>query len=205
VTPALEIPAGGYSVIVADPPWRFQQKLRCPLPYATMTDAELGAFAVDVLRPAAARDAHLWLWSTDAHLQLALRMVEAAAFRFVSTVVWIKITARSKVTLVHEDLWGGKPSPVPQIGVGNYLRHAHELCLFAVRGSAVPDDHATSTVIFAQRREHSRKPDELLEIAERLAPPGPRVELFARRARPGWVAWGLEAPVQREEGSAPCA
>jgi N6-adenosine-specific RNA methylase IME4 len=52
-------------------------------------------------------------------------------------------------------------------------------------------------VIFAPRTRHSAKPDELLEIAERLSP-GPRLEMFARRARPGWVAWGNQAPTGDE-------
>ena len=79
-----------------------------------------------------------------------------------------------------------------QIGGGHYLRGAQELCLFAARDQTglVRD---VPNVIFAPRTKHSAKPDELLEIAERLSP-GPRLEMFARRARPGWVAWGNQAP-----------
>jgi N6-adenosine-specific RNA methylase IME4 len=49
-------------------------------------------------------------------------------------------------------------------------------------------------VIQAPRREHSRKPDELYAIIERAYPELPKIELFARHARPGWTAWGDEAP-----------
>jgi N6-adenosine-specific RNA methylase IME4 len=38
---------------------------------------------------------------------------------------------------------------------------------------------------------HSEKPDESYELIERLAP-GPYVELFARRKRPGWTCLGNE-------------
>jgi N6-adenosine-specific RNA methylase IME4 len=39
--------------------------------------------------------------------------------------------------------------------------------------------------------EHSRKPDEAAERIMRLVP-GPYIELFARRCRSGWDAWGNE-------------
>lgn len=42
--------------------------------------------------------------------------------------------------------------------------------------------------------EHSRKPDEAYELIERIYPELPKIELFARQARPGWAAWGNQAP-----------
>ena len=53
--------------------------------------------------------------------------------------------------------------------------------------SARPD-----SVIEAPRREHSRKPDEVYGLIERMYPDLPRIELFARQVRPGWAAWGNE-------------
>jgi N6-adenosine-specific RNA methylase IME4 len=47
-------------------------------------------------------------------------------------------------------------------------------------------------VINAPRREHSRKPDEAYEMVEAMYPELPKIELFARQARPGWRAWGNE-------------
>ena len=40
---------------------------------------------------------------------------------------------------------------------------------------------------------HSAKPGEFYDLVETVSP-GPRLELFARRARPGWDAWGDQAP-----------
>jgi N6-adenosine-specific RNA methylase IME4 len=49
------------------------------------------------------------------------------------------------------------------------------------------------SVIREPRREHSRKPDAVYEIIERMYPDLPRIELFARGpARAGWAAWGNE-------------
>ena len=43
-----------------------------------------------------------------------------------------------------------------------------------------------------QKREHSRKPDELYPIIEACSP-GPFVELFGRGPRKGWITWGNQA------------
>lgn len=42
-----------------------------------------------------------------------------------------------------------------------------------------------------QRTGHSGKPDAFLDLVESMSP-GPYLELFARRERPGWTAWGNE-------------
>ena len=43
----------------------------------------------------------------------------------------------------------------------------------------------------APRTLHSRKPNELMDIAETIGPE-PRIELFARERRQNWEAWGDE-------------
>jgi N6-adenosine-specific RNA methylase IME4 len=47
-------------------------------------------------------------------------------------------------------------------------------------------------IVTTRKREHSRKPDEVYDIIEACSP-GPRLELFARGVRPGWVCWGNQA------------
>jgi len=44
-------------------------------------------------------------------------------------------------------------------------------------------------VYMSQRRDHSRKPDELRSII-RFCSPGPYLELFARERVKGWTCWG---------------
>jgi N6-adenosine-specific RNA methylase IME4 len=41
-------------------------------------------------------------------------------------------------------------------------------------------------------REHSRKPDEAYEVAEKLFGGTARMDLFSREQRPGWTAFGDE-------------
>ena len=49
----------------------------------------------------------------------------------------------------------------------------------------------------SQKREHSRKPDEIISIIEACSP-GPYIELFARGDREGWDMWGNQADASYE-------
>jgi N6-adenosine-specific RNA methylase IME4 len=78
-------------------------------------------------------------------------------------------------------------------GVGFYFRNTTELVLFGVRGHlrTLPPGRKQVNIIRAQKREHSRKPDELYSIIESCSP-GPYLELFARGKRNHWTQWGNE-------------
>ena len=78
--------------------------------------------------------------------------------------------------------------------MGVYLRQQHEHLLLGKRGLGIVPDPSTlsSSVIQASRREHSRKPEKAYDIVELMYPDLPKIELFARQARPGWQAWGNE-------------
>lgn len=47
------------------------------------------------------------------------------------------------------------------------------------------------------KREHSRKPDEIIPIIEACSS-APRIELFARGVRDGWAMWGNQASADYE-------
>ena len=49
------------------------------------------------------------------------------------------------------------------------------------------------------KQEHSRKPDEVQERIEAMYPNATKLEMFARRRREGWDAWGDEAPLTWED------
>jgi excisionase family DNA binding protein len=50
------------------------------------------------------------------------------------------------------------------------------------------------SVIEAPRGRHSEKPECVYELIERMYRLASKLELFARRRRPGWTAWGNEVP-----------
>lgn len=73
----------------------------------------------------------------------------------------------------------------------NYIRNASEIVLFGTRGKCPVKFKAQPNWLFAPVQDHSHKPEEMYDIIERLSP-GDYLELFARRPRHGWDAWGNE-------------
>lgn len=181
--PPLPTIEGGYKTVLADPPWRFQNRTGKVAPehrrldrYSTLELEDICALPVkDVVAP----NAHLYLWVPNALLPEGMRVLEAWGFRYVSNIVWAK---RRK---------DGGPDGR---GVGFYFRNVTELILFGVRGSMRTLGPARSQVnmIESRKREHSRKPDEQYPLIESCSP-GPYLELFARYAQPGWIGWGDES------------
>jgi N6-adenosine-specific RNA methylase IME4 len=114
----------------------------------------------------------LFLWATSPKLSEALEVIKAWGFEYRTNMVWIK----------------------DQIGMGYYARQQHGLLLIAKRGNLpmpLPENRPAS-VIHAARQKHSAKPVEFYEAIERMYPTLPKIELFARRQRKGWAAWGAE-------------
>lgn len=85
-------------------------------------------------------------------------------------------------------------------GPGSYSMQASEDVWLGVRGEGFSKARAEKDVpeilcAPIPGRKHSRKPERIYARAERLWPlASPRLELFARRRRPDWAAWGKEAP-----------
>lgn len=181
--PPLPQVVGGFSTVLADPPWRFSNRTGKVAPehrrldrYSTMS---LDAIASLDVQDALAPNAHLYLWVPNALLPDGLRVMEAWGFRYVSNVVWAK---RRK---------DGGPDGR---GVGFYFRNVTELLLFGVRGSmrTLAPGRSQVNMIETRKREHSRKPDEQYRLIEACSP-GAYLEMFARHARPGWTVWGDES------------
>lgn len=173
-----------FATILADPPWQFQNRTGKMAPehkrlsrYSTMELSEICALPV----PESSCDtAHLYLWVPNALLPQGLAVMSAWGFNYKSNIVWQKI---------RKD---GEPDGR---GVGFYFRNTTELLLFGVRGKnarTLAPGRRQVNVIKSRKREHSRKPDEAYSLIENCSP-GPYLELFARGARPGWVAWGDQA------------
>lgn len=165
----LESLAETFGCIYADPPWLYgNQATRAATGnhYGGMTIAEICDLPIATL---AADNAHLHLWTTNGFLQDAFRVIDAWGFTYKSCFVWVK----------------------PQMGIGNYWRVSHEFLLLGVRGSCSFQDKSLMSWASLDRTKHSAKPDQIRHMIER-ASPGPRLELFARRLSPGWLAWGNE-------------
>ena len=165
---------GIYSVIYADPPWSYDHPIsdsrRIENQYPTMSIDEICALDVQSI---SADDAILFLWVTTPMLEKGFRVLNAWGFEYRTSMVWIK----------------------PSIGMGQWVRQRHELLLIGVKGN-IPtpkDGDKPDSVIEAPRLEHSKKPEIVYEIIEKMYPELPKVELFSRNKRNGWETWGFEA------------
>jgi len=172
--PAPELPTGRrYPVIYADPPWRYEfVESECRAIENQYPTMELEAICALPVREIATDNAILFLWATSPKLAEALRVVEAWGFTYRSSAVWVK----------------------SQLGMGYYFRQQHELLLVATRGDmpAPAPDARPRSVYESPREAHSAKPVAFYEFIERMYPNLPRIELFARGTREGWVGWGNE-------------
>ena len=75
--------------------------------------------------------------------------------------------------------------------IGWFATSRHELLLIGTSESGAHPEWKPVSWINAGVTQHSRKPDEFYEIIEKMYD-GPYLEMFARREREGWEAWGNE-------------
>lgn len=176
-----------YSVIYADPPWSFK-------PRSNMGNRKSPSQHYDVLSlddicalpvaDLAAKDCHLFMWTTAPHFVESLKVIEAWGLTYSTFgFVWVKTTKKSPSQIfTNKSLhWG----------MGYTTRQNAEFCLYARRGKPKTLARDVHSVIISKLREHSRKPDEARERIERLCA-GPYLELFARSAPDNWDVWGNE-------------
>lgn len=167
-----------FACVVADPPWSFGDKL----PSASRgAEKNYGVMSVDdicsLTLPLIADDAYLFLWRVSSQVEEAYRVARAWGFVPKSEIVWQKQTA----------------SGLPWFGMGRHVRASHETCIVAVRGKPTRLNASTRSTFAAKVGRHSEKPDEFFAMIEALCP-GPRLELFGRKDRPGWTVIGDQAP-----------
>lgn len=171
-----------FDVILADPPWKFRTwspkgNGRSPdRHYPTLTLDELQALDVGSL---AGDNAALFLWATWPNLFRDIPgLLTAWGFEYRSLAfIWIKANR------------GGAGFFT---GLGYYTRANSEPCLLAIRGKMPVSNHGIHQVIYSPVGRHSEKPPESYDRIERLYPGRRYVELFARKRRAGWAAWGNE-------------
>ena len=173
------LPGRRYRVIYADPPWHWRGggDRGADRFYPTMSADQIIRLRI---KDVAAWDAALFLWTPGAHLDLAIEVISKWEFTYRTLAfVWTKQTRDER----------------DRMGLGLWTRSGSEICLLATRGQPKRREGATDVrqILRAPVGEHSAKPPEAYERIERLLE-GPYIELFARRRREGWDAWGNGVP-----------
>ena len=170
-----------YGVILADPPWKSygwangSGRFSPANHYGLMTVEDICQIPVSTL---ADDNCALFLWAIWPDLFRTQEVINAWGFRYATIARgWAKLT---------------KSGLGFKYGLGSYTRANTEPCLLCIKGSMPPAVKDVQALIVSSVREHSRKPDEQYGKIERLYPDVPKLELFARRRRPGWHVWGNE-------------
>lgn len=168
---------GHYRVVVADPPWHFRVRSakgegKSPQAhYRVQSLADIQALPVaEWCQP----DTWLWLWATNPMLPHALETLKAWGFTYSTGGSWLKTTIHGK----------------PRMGPGFVLRTTTEPFLIGRLGKPPVMSRSVRTGLVGIAREHSRKPEEAYDAAERLFGDGPRMDLFSRERRSGWTGFG---------------
>ncbi len=172
------IPMFRYGLIMADPPWRFEnwsekgEEKNAVAQYSCMSLDDIKELPVGHI---ADSNCVLWLWATNPLLDKAFDVLTAWGFQFKTAGHWSKKTRNGKQAF----------------GTGYILRSAGEPFLIGTVGKP-RTTRSVRSVIEGPVRSHSQKPDEAFRAAEQLCGDVPRIELFSRQDRPGWDAFGDE-------------
>lgn len=170
-----------FTTIVADPPWNERGggriKRGADRHYPVMKTPEIielltaNCPPLDFVNP---DKSALFLWATNTYLLDAGEVMRALGYRYLTCLTWGKT----------------------RIGLGQYFRGQTEHVLFGVKGKWSPREDLNGwspTLLGGDLLDrpggHSHKPAELQDMIEERFP-GEYLELFARRARSGWHAWG---------------
>lgn len=173
-----------YNVIYADPAWRFSQGINrrkdirekfgtneeLSIQYPTMSDKEIIELNV---ADYADDNCVLFLWTTDAHLEVAIKAINNWGFKY-KTVAFT---------------WNKKRG-----FMGKWTVKQCEICLLSTKGTAhkLLKSFKEKSYLEENKTEHSKKPSEFRKRIERMFGDVPKLEMFARTRAEGWDAWGNE-------------
>lgn len=168
---------GKYNVILADPPWQYAYNATS---LRGVADDHYPTMDIEAIKNLPVKNitldnAVLFLWTTTTMIRKAFDVVEAWGFEFKTSMVWVK----------------------QHFGTGFYVRGKHEIILIGIKGHFLPmTTDIPESVFHAKKSEHSKKPEKIYEIIEKMYPDQRKIELFQRGAkRQTWDVWGSESGI----------
>jgi len=164
-----------YSVIYADPPWKYKDKLvesygAAENHYPSLSVRELCELPI---KAKVFKKAVLFIWVTSPLLDECFEVIKAWGFEYKTSFVWDKI----------------------KHNYGHYNSVRHEFLLICTKGSYLPESNELidSVISIERTDEHSEKPEFFRELIEKMYPNSKKIELFGRKKYRGWDNFGDEA------------
>ena len=144
-----------YKTILADPPWKFGKGWGWGAEryYKLMSVKDICKLQIP-----SADNAHLYLWTTNGMIEAALGVMRAWNFKQKTIITWAKTRSI----------------------FGYYFKGQTEQLLFGVKGSLPPLSYKETTLLTADIRKHSQKPDEIYDKIEAVSP-GPYLDSWKHR------------------------
>lgn len=172
---------GHYGIILMDPPWQLMRggKMKkkpnssgISVPYKTMPTNEIQEYIRRIIEKSP--EANLFVWCIQKYYIELDKMMKQLGFKKHTDIIWAK---------------GNGPCPAFTI------RMAHEYLQWWYKPGHIkmpinPGHH--SSVITEPNSEHSKKPQAAYELIESMFPDLLKYEVFARKERIGWDAFGDE-------------
>jgi N6-adenosine-specific RNA methylase IME4 len=176
----IKFPKKKYDIIYADPPWYFKTYSKKGIQksaeqhYSCMSISDICNIPVNSI---ANKDCILFMWAIDPMLPEAFEVIKSWGFKFKTVAfTWVKKNKSSGFFT----------------GLGYWTRANPEMCLLATKGHPSRISKSVKQLVISERREHSRKPDEIRKCITELCGKKTKIELFARQRHKGWDAWGNE-------------
>jgi len=163
-----EMPKDEFNIIYADPPWQYNNtgfEMSAENKYPTMSIEELSD-----LQFKTSKNAVLFLWVTNPLLKEAFDLIKTWGFEYKTNFVWCKKNHTA----------------------GFYIFGQHELLLICIKGSNMLPIEKYKSIIQGENKIHSKKPEIVYEMIEKMYPNFKYLELFARNKRHGWTSYGNE-------------
>lgn len=181
----MKLPDKKYKIIVADPPWTYNDKALAGrrgagCKYDTMTLDDLKLIPI---RNISAKDCVLFMWCTWPQIKGGLELMESWGFQYkTKAFTWIKTDSNGKLFM----------------GMGGWTRANDEFVLLGTKGSPKRKDAGVPSVIISPVKKHSEKPDIFRNKIVQLCGDLPRIELFARTKVHGWTTVGNDEKLKLE-------
>lgn len=160
-------PVKKYDVIVIDPPW----DVPFHTPYQTILATDIAQMP---LKSIMNKDCVVFIWTPNSQLETALSISRGWGLRYKQLVTWCK-----------------------SYGLGRPPYTATEHVIMATKGSPKrPHIEYEGYTLFnwlytKKKPKHSEKPDCFYDLIDKIFN-GEKIDLFARKKREGWDAWGDE-------------
>ena len=188
-----------YEWIVADPPWPYRNVKTG----GSMTSGSAAQYEVmtmdDILNlpvpEIAAKDCCIFLWTTTPLLPQGLAVLDRWGFEYRSALYW------DKKNYPLGFWFRGRVEPC-LIGIRGRVKAFRSSAVNIIQDTPVEEYLCDAIVLEEKARGHSVKPEAFWDLIDPVvdrAGTGPAVELFSRRERPGWDAFGNQV-VPMEEG-----